>query len=80
MILGKWNEAHFRGCCVDFWRTCLSNGCDTRHQILRDMLHVRLHTRRVQRFIMPEVLQIERIVLKMGLIHHHQHSSIRTYQ
>jgi len=38
-----------------------------RQQILRNMLHMRLYPRRMQRLVVAQKLEVKRIVLKMGL-------------
>lgn len=38
-----------------------------RHQVLRHMLHVRLHASGMERFVVSQILQVERVILKVGL-------------
>lgn len=50
-----------------YFTTRSRNRGDTRQEIFRYVLHMRLYSRRMQRLVMSQVLKIERIVLKMSL-------------
>lgn len=43
-----------------------------RQQVLRHMLHMRLHARRMERFVVPQILQVQRVILEVGLAHPRQ--------